>query len=395
MISEDPGIEKYLCGGKKTRPRLGLEDRALLALAKAGSVKAVFEAACSLLDVWCPVQHVSFFANIIDPRRPQVWMSRDGSLDLMDGEAVRRIAGVCPGIGSLGGNPGAWLIHWKDLVEAEEDWYRGFYYNEVLKPMGLCFAGGLAFWDGNRLSGFLGLLRDRDQGDFGPEAFRQLGRLHAHLEAALGRVLRQERQAAVRESLQRLAHSMPTPCVMVDWTLETLFRNKAAEALSAQWNGGGNGSGVLPRVVLAAIRRMRAEIEADAARLHFGATSKQAVVESPIGDAWKAEISPLALDSANCERTGFLVRFRRGTAREALAADPEEWLAALTLREREVACLAALGTDNREIARRLGKSVPTVKRQLHSTYRKLGIASRARLIAILNQEPAADSARTG
>ncbi len=42
----------------------------------------------------------------------------------------------------------------------------------------------------------------------------------------------------------------------------------------------------------------------------------------------------------------------------------------------------AQGLTNREIARALGKSAATVKSQLDSVYRKLGVNSRLRLISL-------------
>jgi DNA-binding NarL/FixJ family response regulator len=54
-------------------------------------------------------------------------------------------------------------------------------------------------------------------------------------------------------------------------------------------------------------------------------------------------------------------------------------LIALTLSERRVALLVANGSTNEVVAARLGVSVHTVKSQLQSIYRKLGIRSRWQL----------------
>ena len=56
----------------------------------------------------------------------------------------------------------------------------------------------------------------------------------------------------------------------------------------------------------------------------------------------------------------------------------------LTPREREVALLAGQGMTSRLIAERLDVSVRTVDNQLGSAYRKLGVASRAELAALLS-----------
>jgi len=56
--------------------------------------------------------------------------------------------------------------------------------------------------------------------------------------------------------------------------------------------------------------------------------------------------------------------------------------AALSPAERRVARQLAQGCSNREIAAALDKSEATVKRQVGACLRKLGVPSRARLIAL-------------
>ena len=55
----------------------------------------------------------------------------------------------------------------------------------------------------------------------------------------------------------------------------------------------------------------------------------------------------------------------------------------LTPREREIALLVCEGHSNAEVAKRLSKSVLTIKTQLNSVFRKLGVESRAKLMAML------------
>jgi DNA-binding NarL/FixJ family response regulator len=59
----------------------------------------------------------------------------------------------------------------------------------------------------------------------------------------------------------------------------------------------------------------------------------------------------------------------------------------LTMREREVARLAAAGTANREIAAHLYLSVRTVENHLASAYRKLGLSGRHELREVLHPDP--------
>lgn len=58
-------------------------------------------------------------------------------------------------------------------------------------------------------------------------------------------------------------------------------------------------------------------------------------------------------------------------------------LSALTLSERAVAGLAASGLSNRRIAELRDASLRTIANQLTSAYKKLGVASRRELSALL------------
>jgi DNA-binding CsgD family transcriptional regulator len=66
----------------------------------------------------------------------------------------------------------------------------------------------------------------------------------------------------------------------------------------------------------------------------------------------------------------------------------------LTRAEREVALAAGMGASNREIARVRRTSERTVANQLAAIYRKLSIASRAELAAVL-ATPSHRAARPG
>ena len=57
-----------------------------------------------------------------------------------------------------------------------------------------------------------------------------------------------------------------------------------------------------------------------------------------------------------------------------------EKFANLTGREREVASFLTEGISNQEIADRLGRSVGTVKAELHSVFKKLSVTTRTQLL---------------
>jgi DNA-binding CsgD family transcriptional regulator len=65
--------------------------------------------------------------------------------------------------------------------------------------------------------------------------------------------------------------------------------------------------------------------------------------------------------------------------RDRIQALPHE----LTVAERELVQFVRVGFSNKEIAARLDKSVRTVKTQLTSVYKKCGVRSRSRLLALM------------
>lgn len=71
--------------------------------------------------------------------------------------------------------------------------------------------------------------------------------------------------------------------------------------------------------------------------------------------------------------------------RVLVADDDAEPLSALTAAERDVALAFAAGESHADIAARRGSSVRTVGNQLASVYAKLGVSSRAELIARLTR----------
>lgn len=83
---------------------------------------------------------------------------------------------------------------------------------------------------------------------------------------------------------------------------------------------------------------------------------------------------------------------RRISPRRFAAANSEcmqSCLTELTAAERELVRFVRAGWSNKEIAAKLNKSVRTVKTQLTSVYKKSGVRSRSRLLALMLGAPTA------
>jgi len=59
--------------------------------------------------------------------------------------------------------------------------------------------------------------------------------------------------------------------------------------------------------------------------------------------------------------------------------------ASITGREMEVCCLIKDGFENKEIASRLFISIHTLKNHVRHIYQKIGVHTRAQLVALLNK----------
>lgn len=97
---------------------------------------------------------------------------------------------------------------------------------------------------------------------------------------------------------------------------------------------------------------------------------------TPLGPFNTDEISLLNLMQPVLE--GFAAR---GTS---LARNPTIRFGELSRREREVVHWVAEGLSNKEICRKTNTSLPTVKCQIASAYRKLGINKRSELISLFH-----------
>jgi DNA-binding NarL/FixJ family response regulator len=69
------------------------------------------------------------------------------------------------------------------------------------------------------------------------------------------------------------------------------------------------------------------------------------------------------------------------------------WASTLSQRELQVALSAARGLSNKDVARELGLTEPTVKQHMHRIFRKLGAPNRYHLILSMNGAGSPASAR--
>jgi DNA-binding CsgD family transcriptional regulator len=294
----------------------------------------------------------------------------------------RRNIAVHPGIEWLMRNPGAQLARVSDILPLDE-LRRHPYYHAFIAPEGWLHGMGFFFWEGHELAAILGLNRTEEQGDFTAGEVALCRSLYPHLQVALRRVAAIESKLNAQQALSRLILQLPQPTLLLDWDGRPHYLNDAARSCLVRWHGRPNASlraapSAVPEEILAAARRLREQMEARArANLPLPAVETPTVIARQ-HRALSATIEAVHLNATPLSPPTFLVRFAEGPTQAAA-------LTRLAPREQELALLLCDGRSNKELATALGKSEHTVKNQLKTVFRKLGVRSRAHLASLLSQ----------
>jgi DNA-binding CsgD family transcriptional regulator len=240
----------------------------------------------------------------------------------------------------------------------------------------------------------IGLNRLQNDHDFSRAELGTLGSLHGHLGAALNGVLELQRERSARSALELVLAPLPLPLVVLDWELDVLYYNHAANESALLWIRRPADARCLkqasrfevPAQVDAVCRELKAVWIRSGQRARHSSGSTRVAIAHPTLPDFQTSVRLVHLDPPGLRMPFFVVVFENtcGFPNLTLAdAGKFSQLARLSVREREVASLVGRGESNKEVAARLGKSVLTVKTQLQSIYGKLGRGGRGRLISLL------------
>lgn len=265
------------------------------------------------------------------------------------------------------------------------------FFKEFLLPNGWHHLAVALYWRGDQVGSQIAIRRKREQGDFTQEEVEFLEALHPHIETVLNRLLELEEERARRRCLEELNHHLPFALMFLNWDLTPIHVNRAGLEQCALWNfGPEKARAYQPRAAFhppPEIYRACATLKADwLARQSTGATRSAEVVtvKHATQPGLTASIRLHLEPHVRAAYPGFIVYLENETATPAPDRLPgNSLLAKLTAAEREIACGVCEGLGNEEIAARLRKSVKTVKGQLTSIYKKLGVTGRAQLLVKL------------
>ena len=282
------------------------------------------------------------------------------------------------------------LVLASDVFPDEHRLKKSLFYRNYIAPVKGRYALGLFFWNAGRLLGVIVIIRSSKQGAFSQVEMKLLRQLYPQFQTALDRLGSLEREHTERVAFQEFLRRVPLPTVLLRWNLQLVYQNQAASDFCSVWQRGSKRARLiktkapLPSEILDRCRMLKKRWEQLSPLNPPQSAFKDELVHHPRRRHLRAIINLKQISSAGVARPHFLIEFedlRAANAKHEVATLSH--LAQLTRREQQLARLVCDGRSNQEIADESGLSLETVKKHLHSIFRKLEVNSRSRLIALM------------
>ncbi|WP_404425319.1 LuxR C-terminal-related transcriptional regulator [Nibricoccus sp. IMCC34717] len=371
-------------------------DSPLLSLHAALDVDSLWEAFLEVIRAAIPAHRVTLFlghlgmgeARVVrtDPPiiRPTEWYAERGRIN--------------PFIPYIEANRGIRHYRFEDVLPPTREWKNSDFYQRFASVEGWDKGYSMLFWANREVTGMFSLYRAPEEPRFSKAEERILAWLYPYIGIAIARVQRLHSERLARRSLEEFNRHIPVGLILISWDLKVEFANLEAQRQALAWNFSESEARALspkdafsiPGPVLAACARLKATVQ--------GRDPKSlTLLPGDVEGASHAERPELrAMVSLHNNPGNALAKPRflavldtrpqaASTQASPAVSNPEHFgaLRELTPREREIALLVCEGCSNAEIAKRLSKSVLTIKTQLNSVFRKLGVRSRTRLMALM------------
>ena len=286
------------------------------------------------------------------------------------------------------------LVHLADLFSSRGSYVRSAFYRRYMMPQKCAHGVAILFWKRQRLICTIAILRTAKHADFSPAELTLLRQLYSQFVAALLRIESLERERSVRVNFQQFLGPLPLPTMILRWNLKPIYQNQAAREFCAVWEKGPEeakrtkADSPVPAEIVDQCRvlKQRWVDPQSQTRSKRQTEFTEEQVQHPRSSNLRATIQLTQIKSAGVARPHFLIacedRCRNGEHSGRLRLFRLPGIARLTRREREVAQLVCEGHSNKEIAENASLSLQTVKKHLHSVFRKLQVPSRTRLVAL-------------
>ena len=290
-------------------------------------------------------------------------------------------------------HPRSRLVLTSDVFPDEHGLMKSLFYRNYMTPLNGRYAIGLFFWNAGRLLAVIVVMRSAKQGPLSRSEMKRVRQLYTQFQTALGRLRSSERDHTVRVALEQFMRRVPLPTILLRWNLRLVYQNQAASDFLSLWQRGPERAqliktkAVLPPEIFDRCRMLKKRWEQLAALNLPPSGFKDELVHHPKRRHLRATITLKQISSAGVARPHFLIEFEnlRGGAglQHEVASARLPHLIRLTRREQGLARLVCDGRSNQEIADESNLSLETVKKHLHSVFRKLEVNSRSRLMALM------------
>jgi len=359
-------------------------ERPLLGLHRATSVDSFWKAAQQLLSAAIPncLIRLTFQPNPV--LRTIVRTTRSLPNGFFAAEPLKS---------HVAGRPRKRFVSISDLFSNRKHLTKSALYRRYLAPQNCQHCVVLFFWKGQRLICTITIMRTAAQGDLTTAEMKLVRQLYRQFLTALLRLGSLEREHSARTAFEELLRRLPLPTILLRWNLKLVYQNPAAREFCSVWEKGPNEArrinarSPIPLEILDRCRQLKQQLAHEKRPSAAAKQFKKERVHHPRLPHLRATIRLKRVNSAGVARPHFLIDcedLQTKTAPRAIrAADQLPHFVQLTRREREIVQLICDGQSNQEIADKIGSSLATVKRHIHSIFHKLEVSSRSRLIALL------------
>ncbi len=365
----------------------------MLALHAALEVDALWRAVQECVRAAVPAHRVTLFLGHLGMAEARVVFTDPPIANLREWYAERGKNN--PFSPFLEARRGTKLYRFEEVLPPPSAFLKTEFYRRFARVEGWDKGVSCVFWQRREVSAMFSVYRARNQPPFSDGDIEALQYLYPFVGTAIARVRTLHTERLARRGLEGFNKNIPVGLLFLDWDIRVEFANHEGKKNAVLWNHGPSAAKALnpadafalPPLIADACRTLRAAVIARNPRQPQPLPGDVATVPHPTQPGLGAQVTVLNNPGSALARPRFLVILdQRALANAGPGAGAVErmgFLRELSPREREIALLVAEGNSNAEVAARLNKSVLTIKTQLNSVFRKLGVNSRARLMTRL------------
>lgn len=261
---------------------------------------------------------------------------------------------------------------------------RSLYYRHVLKRIGSMHGASIAAWQGKTWLGMVTIHRTEKQGDFTDKEMLFLKNLQVHFATAVRRLASLNALELRHQCFKTFLRNFPLGFILVDWDFKVQYSNHAGKKCCLEMIVGSEAAKYLkqerdadlPPKIVEALTELRDEIQKVKSR-NYRQRKKGQVVHEASKSTTSFNITFIPAVGFSVDQGLFWIVFNDKQVFRPPALD----LTPLSKTEQQIFIAISRGMSNRAIATAQNRSLATVKNQIASIYRKLGVKRQYEIMA--------------